>query len=73
MNISDEAGKNSNAVRIKCHWVEKKFLQDLLLFCVKPSLKSTLFSPAIADIWMNKQTIKQTNQKMFVFAWCVSG
>ena len=48
-------------------------IYSALLFCVKPSLKSTLFSPAIADIWMNKQTIKQTNQKMFVFAWCVSG
>ena len=30
MNVSEEAGKNSDAGRIKCHRVEKKFLQDLL-------------------------------------------
>ena len=30
MNVNEEAGKNSGAGRIKCHWVEKKFLQDLL-------------------------------------------
>ena len=41
MNVTEEAGKNSG--RIKCHWIEKKFIQDLLsiVFCIKPSLKST--------------------------------
>ena len=30
MNVIEEAGKNSDPGQIKCHWVEKKFLHDLL-------------------------------------------
>ena len=30
MNVTEKTGKNSDAGQIKCHWVEKKFLQDLL-------------------------------------------
>ena len=30
MNVSKEAGKNSDAGRIKCHWKDKRFLQNFL-------------------------------------------
>ena len=38
MNVTEEAGKNSDAGRIKCHRVEKSVskIYSTLLFCIKP-------------------------------------
>ena len=33
MNVTEEAGKNSDAARIKCHWVEKKVSAKFTLRC----------------------------------------
>ena len=58
--LSKQAGKNSDAGRIKCHWVEKKFpkIYSALFY---PHRKVLLFSLTIAEIWTKEQTIKQTN------------
>ena len=52
MNVTEEAGKNSDAGRIKCHCVEKKFLQDLLnpVVSYKNLIEKYLFRPAITEL-----------------------
>ena len=43
MNVTEEAGKNSDAGRIKTIEWKKSFskIYSTLLFCIKPSSKST--------------------------------
>ena len=47
MSVTEEARKNSDVGRIKCHWMEKSFskIYSILLFCIKSSSKSTFVQP----------------------------
>ena len=59
MNVTEEAGKNSDTARIKCHWVEKKVSAKFTLRCClveNAHRKVLLFSPEITELWTKKRT-----------------
>ena len=79
MNASEEAGKNSDAWPIKCHWKEKSFskIYTTMLLSIKSSSKlfekyssksPFFFSAAIAEIWKNKQLSELIRRPWFLLS-----
>ena len=62
MNVCKEAGKNSDAGRIKCHWEEKKFLQDFLYTIVFYKTLIVKYFCSVQQLPKFEQINKQSNE-----------
>ena len=72
MNVTEEAGKNSDLGWINCHWEGKKFLQDLLYIVVLyKTLTEKYFGPvqqSPKSERINKQSIELITRTLFLLS-----